>query len=316
MNKAIDEETLEVINASDFHLIKDLQSRKYRCISPKCHVPVVPSAFRNGSKQAPHFRKHKGFEHSPECEYALDNSIYEKGLNGQKLSNNELNRIGYPSLFNIKLEKEIENSNLDNEKEGVNVVGSSKPTTNNSNKEFSTFRGNTVTAIDRIVDFYLGFPANRDSTITINGKAISYNNLFKQILSNKKYEGNTDTFLFAKVLVSKSEKQDNTYKIDRNKNILKLFPADFVDNDVTKINRYELIMNKTNISKQKLTRIHNNFQTEFSKRITLKEKGKDLYVFFIGSTPSKTNEIKFNLTNDYICFRYTDIRSSNTSNDL
>ncbi len=307
MNRAIYIETNQIINAVELPYLKDIDKMRFCCIDDNCATPVIASAFKKGNKQIPHFRKLKGHEHNEKCKYALYNTILNNATNGNRISSQDLNKVGYPTRFNIKLdndEEEIKNGL--NQKEGKNIQSKSSNNNKGYNIEFSNFKGNQVSAIDRIVDFYLSFPANRDVKIKIDGVEFTYDELFREIVAGKKFIGKTNQFFYSKVMLNKDKLINKSLIEGYKKIIIKLFAADFFDEGSRK--HYELIFNKEDLSKMKLNRILNSFNIAYNQYKFELDKSRDLFVFFIGNSPKSKDEMIFNLVNGYICFRYTNIR--------
>lgn len=276
------------------------------CIDDNCVTPIIPSAFKKGNKQIPHFRKLKGHEHDEKCKYALYNTILNSAANGNRISNQDLIKVGYPTRFNIKLDNDEDIKISSIQKEGKNIQSTSSVKQKGSSIEFSNFRGNQVSAIDRIVDFYLNFPANRDVKIKIDGIEFTYDELFKEIVAGKKFTGKDNQFFYSKVMLNKDKLINKSLIEGYKKIIIKLFAADFFEDGYRE--HYELIFNKEDLSKMKLNRILNSFNIAYNKYKFELDKSRNLYVFFIGNAPKSKEDISFNLVKGYICFRYTNIR--------
>lgn len=309
MNRAVYIETNQIINAIELPYLKDIDKMKFCCIDDNCGTPVIPSAFKKGNKQIPHFRKLKGHEHDEKCKYALYNTILNSAAKGNRISDQDLNKVGYPTKFHIKLNnEESEIKNGLNQKDGKNIQSTSNPKQKGNNIEFSNFKGNQVSAIDRIVDFYLSFPANREVKIKIDGIEFTYDELFKEIVASKKFMGKTNQFFYSRVKLNKDKLINKSLIEGYKRIIIKLFAADFFENGLRK--HYELIFNKEDLSKNKLYKILNSFNVAYDKFKFESDKSKNLYVFFIGNAPQSKEDISFNLVNGYICFRYTNIRKN------
>lgn len=309
MNRAIYIETNQIINAVELPYLKNIEKMRFCCIDDNCCTPIIPSAFKKGNKQIPHFRKLKGHEHDEKCKYALYNTVLNSAANGNRISNQDLNKVGYPTRFNIKLDNDdAEIKNGLNQKDGKNIQSTSIAKQKGKNIEFSNFKGNQVSAIDRIVDFYLSFPGNRDVKIKIDGIEFAYDELFKEIVAGKKFIGKTNQFFYSRVKLN-NDKIINRSLIEGYKRIIiKLFAVDFLEVGLRK--HYELIFKKEDLSKKKLNKILNSFNVAYDNFKFESNKSKGLYVFFIGNAPQSIDDISFNLVNGYICFRYTNIRGN------
>ncbi|MEK6512269.1 hypothetical protein [Myroides odoratimimus] len=306
MNIALEEISKKEIRADYLPFLEEVEKMKFICSDSRCGIPVVPSSFKEYNIQAPHFRKLVGYTHHEDCDYAKNNTIYGKGKSGLKITDKEAKKIGFPNKFNI-LEEDItkEKKDVYNHNVGKNVDSKNKRRHTEISSDFSDHKLNQVSSIEKIVDCYLSFPANRDQRIKINNIPLDYDTLFKEILANKKHIGIQKQFFFSKVKVATDKSRNSSFKDFRETVYIKLFPADFPD-DGKPFKQYELILDKNKISNKKLSMV----KISFDKMLFEPKKGYDLYVFFIGDAPKDSEGASFNLINGYICFRYTDIRDS------
>ena len=189
MYKARVDNTDEIVLAEELsELYPNYKEILFVCLDKKCSIKMAPACITKGSKRRPHFKKYRNQEHIDNCEYAVLTEVSEKGKN-QRLSNTQINKIGYPSVFHIneKIENEENEANIDNsnnDDEGITGQGEITKLYEFDGDNIKFDRRNKVQSIDRIVDWYLGFPYNRDVEIEINGKRIEYQYFFKKIKQN------------------------------------------------------------------------------------------------------------------------------------
>ena len=306
MNRAIDLENNQTIYAHKLQEIENVHLKKFKCIGSNCGILVVPSSFRKHNKQGPHFRKLKGHEHIESCDFASNNTIIGKGIEGKRISGQEMRKIGFPSSFSTLNDDTEERELIESKNEGVNVR-SPNVRREGISEVLSHHQGNRVSAIDRIVNFYLGFPANRDALISIDGSQTTYDRLFKEIKAQRKFSKAVNQFFFSKVLITKDKFSSNSFKKHQKKIEIKLFPVDF-NEEGERGKHYEIVLEKDNISDRKLTMIESNFNNEFEKGLKTPQANYALYVFFVGDGPKSEDGVTFSLTKNFIYFRYTDIR--------
>lgn len=313
MNVAFEVESQKEVYAHTLNGRDNLKKLKFTCVSDVCQIPVFAYAIHT-NKQTPHFRKQKGQEHHEDCAYS---NLYEllriKGLYGQRIGEGDLKRAGYPSLFSVGTEEEVleeeEVFTPKNENPGKTIK-----TVSNAlayEPEFNPFSGQRVKSIQRIVWFFLGYPANRDAKITIDGIDYTYQTLFKEIKAGKKHLGATNLFFYAKVKVSKNKDPKDSFLEHYTKTNVKLFAADFDNNVPANVtNRYTVEINKKALSENKYKRIKKNFDTEYEKMLYSPCENHELYVFVVSNAPVDALECKYHLINGHIYFAYTDIRET------
>lgn len=186
MNKARLVKTNEIVYASN--LLRDYPHYReldFVCIDEKCSVPMAPSCILKSERKKPHFKKYRNQEHFATCEYAIIDELVQKGK-GQKLNKTEVKKIGYPSVFDVRdeideTEKLPSQARPDNDDLGVTGRGGMTKFYEFDSENIKFDRSNKVQSIDRIVDWYLGFPHNRDVELEIHGTKIPYRYFFKRI---------------------------------------------------------------------------------------------------------------------------------------
>jgi len=175
-------------------------------------------------------------------------------------------------------------------------------------------RKNKVQAIDRIVDWYLGFPYNRDVEIEIHGNKIPYRYFFKRI------ENNTDPVNLKKnerIFYSRlrlSETNKNVFDKNFDNVIFTLLghkpsteAADRIQNYLVKIEKK--LLSQITLSKLK-NRYNSLFEKAFSEHIKRSvEPNIGLYVFAYGEI-DEHNDTILNVKRHYITFRYDEVRKT------
>ena len=101
MNRARIVSTHEIVIADTLlKLYPNYKELEFVCIDEKCSVRMAPSCIKKTKRKKPHFKKFRNKEHVENCEYATLNELYQKGKAG-KLNKIQINKIGYPSVFNL-----------------------------------------------------------------------------------------------------------------------------------------------------------------------------------------------------------------------
>lgn len=320
MNKARIENTNEIVRADNLlTFYPNYHELVFVCIDVKCSIRMAPACIKKTERKKPHFKKYRNREHIETCEYATLSELYQKGKN-QKLNKIEINKIGYPSVFNLNdskdegLKKMTSQAKLDDDNEGVtgSGVGISKVYEFDSeNIKFD--RSNKVQSIDRIVDWYLGFPHNRDVEIEINSIKIQYRYFFKQIADfTDPLSLQNDRIFYGKIMLSETNKNVfNKYPESVYFTLLGFKMKDEVEN---KISNYSIKIDKKSISKTMLSRLRNKYDSLFKEAYTdfkngLNEPNFGLYVFVYGAIDENRDTI-LNVKQHHITFRYDEIRKT------
>lgn len=316
MRKARIAGTNEIVNADDLlKLYPNYNELIFICIDDKCLVRMAPSCITKKDRRKPHFKKYRNREHIETCEYATLSKLYQKGK-GEKLNNIEIKKIGYPSVFDVSDDKveesQISQVNYNNEDEGVTGRDNGIVRVYNFDGENIKFdRSNKVRSIDRIVNWYLGFPYNRDVLIEISGNKIEYRYFFKKI------DTYTDpaTLLNERIFYGRlmiSTTNENVFTKSEECVILKLLGyKDKVENNFS---NYTIKIDKTTISKHSLSKLKNHYNELFKKAFAdfhsdLYNPNVGLYVFVYG-TLDNDNDTQLNVKKHHITFRYDEVRKT------
>lgn len=328
MRTARIEGTSEVIQADKLKSkYPNYKSLTFVCLDEECNVRMSPTCIEDNAKKRPFFKKYRNREHIKECKYAIEYETVEGGNNTQ-LSFIELQKIGYPSVFDVELDEEdfeekLKEKKEDESNEGIttNAVGVKK---NYVFDEESTYfnRKNKVTQINRIVDWYLQFPHLRDVVIEVEGEKIEYRYFFKKIKEfTTPIELKNKRIFYGVLRVSNS--QLNVFdKNDENVFFTLLGFEDIMSDEefenskrLSKFLNYNVKIKKENFSKQSLTKLKNQYLSLFNESLSdLKNKTTKpnvyLYVFFYGTLDSTFRNL-LNVTKNYITFRYVDVKPTN-----
>lgn len=315
MDKARIKDTDEIVMADTIlDLYPNYSELEFVCIDEICSVRMSPTCIKKTERKKPHFKKYRNREHIETCAYATLSKLYQKGGN-QKLNKIEISKIGYPSVFILNDDEEdfkkITKARLDSKDEGVTGRGNAISKVYEFDDENVKFdRKNRVQSIDRIVNWYLGFPHNRDVEIEINSIKIEYRYFFKQI---KYFTDPTklqnERIFYGKLILSKTNK--NVF--DKYTDCVYFNLLAYKDESKKKSN-YSVKIDKKLISKYSLSRLKNKYDRLFDKAFTELEEGTNepnfgLYVFVYGSIDDNNDTI-MNVKQNHITFRYDEVRKT------
>lgn len=319
MNKARIVSNHEIIKAEFLiELYPNYMELEFVCIDEKCSVRMAPACINKKDYRKPHFKKYRNREHIETCEYATLNELNQTGQN-QRLNKIQINKIGYPSVFNLiedndeVEEKKTSQARLGNEDEGVTGFGGITKIYEFDSENIKFDRKNRVQSIDRIVDWYLGFPYNRDVEIEINGIKIEYRYFFKGIKDyTQSTELNKERIFYGKIMFS--EKNKNVFDKFNESVYFNLLGFQNKDEINGKTNNYSVKIDKKSVSKNLLSRLKNKYNTLFDKAFTefkneSNEPNVNLYVFVYGRIDEK-NDTLLNVKQHHITFRYDEIRKT------
>lgn len=324
MNKARIVSTHEIVKADTLLILyPNYKELEFVCIDEKCSVRMAPSCIKKRNHRKPHFKKYRTQEHIETCEYATLNELYQKGKGG-KLNKTQIAKIGYPSVFNFNEDDEETEKKTsqarNNEDEGVTGLGGIIKVYEFDGENLKFDKKNRVQSIDRIVDWYLGFPYNRDVEIEINGNKIQYRYFFKRIENHTEPSSlQNDRIFYGRIRLSET----NQNVFDKYSESVFFTLLGFKDNDESKnlmqsYSNYSIKIDKKSISKRVLSRIKNNYNSLFNHAFTdfknhINDINVGLYVFVYGSIDEKNDTI-LNVKKHHITFRYDEVRK--TVNEL
>lgn len=316
MNRARIVSTQEIVMADNLlNLHPNYKELEFVCIDEKCSVRMAPSCIKKRERRKPHFKKYRNKEHIETCEYATLNELYQKGKGG-KLNKTQINKIGYPSVFNLneddgEAEEKKTSQARNNDDEGVTGRGGITKVYEFDGENLKFDRKNRVQSIDRIVDWYLGFPYNRDVEIEINGKKIPYKFFFKRIESHTEPSSlQNDRIFYSRVMLS--EKNQNVF--DKYPDSVFFTLLGFKDKSKNVIHSYSIKIDKKSISRRTLSKLKNKYNALFKEAFTdfkneLNDTNVGLYVFVYGSIDDNNDTI-LNVKQHHITFRYDEVRKT------
>lgn len=319
MKKARIEDTDEIVHADQIlENYSNYHSLIFVCIDKNCSVRMAPVSITKNDKRKPHFKKYPNHNHIEDCEYATYSKIILKGKD-EKLTYKEIRKVGYPSVFMI-------NENFDAEIIPIKkTVSFNNGVTYGFNKNTELYqfedgddlkfnRKNKVQSIDRIVNWYIGFPYNRDVEIEIENKKIEYRHFFKRIDKNPNpNELLEKKIYFGKIILSKT----NIGVFDKYEKYVYItflgHDPKVVDN---KIKNYSIKIDKSKLSKYMVSKLKNSYDSlmeiAYKDRIEKKQKQNfGLYIFAYGTLEEKNNTT-INVIKHHITFRYDEIRETKT----
>jgi hypothetical protein len=324
MNKARIENTDEIVLADEIsEFYPNYKDLVFVCVDKACSTRMTPACVKKNSKRRPHFKKYRNQEHIKECEYAVLNELSHRGKD-QKLTNMQIHKIGYPSIF--KIEENIEYNNDQNDfkkseddNEGVTGRGETSKLYEFDSDNIKFNRKNKVQSIDRIVDWYLGFPYNRDVEIEIEGNKIEYQYFFKGIKENTKVsELQNQRIFYGKIMLS--DKNRDVFNKYDNSVYFTLLGFKEKDSITGRYENYSIKIDKKDINKILISRIRNKYDLLFNKAYEDYKQGSipknfSLYVFVYGKIDTE-NDIILNAKKHHITFRYDEVRKTMKENEF
>lgn len=325
MNRARIVGTEEIVKADVLlELYPNYNELEFECIDQKCSVRMAPSCIKKMDRRKPHFKKYRNREHVATCEYAVVDNLYNEGKN-KKLDNIQLNKIGYPSVFKLnEINKDLKDlsvsqSKIGNEDEGVTGNGGVSKVYEFDADNIKFDRKNSVQSIDRIVDWYLGFPYNRDVEIEINGIKIPYRYFFKGITDYTDPASlKNERIFYSRVMLSEKNREVfSEYKDSVFINLLAFKDKDELNN---KFSNYSVKIDKKLLSKNILSRMINRYNALFDEAFTeFKNKSVEpnvgLYIFAYG-TIDEHNDTLLNVKQNHITFRYDEVRKTQNEDKM
>lgn len=315
MNQARNKISGDVIDAESLkHLYED-GLPDYECIDEKCKIILVPCSFKPINKNRPYFKSLKGENHAKQCKFSEYLKLLEKARN-RMLTAYELEDMPFPTKFKKLKQEKAENTtfkstNIEQVQNGQ--VGTRKQ----ASGEFVEIlnKSKVVASISPIVDFYIKCPYNRGVAleIEIENEIKMYKYWFKRIqkpIATGNYKGKRIFFGRLHAGENKITESEKTIEIT-------LFESESwekgaYNKPAKQMNPFIVSINKTLISKNKVSRIKNeiNYVIE-DKKTDFKagqiNKKKDAFIFFLGEAPTKNTPYKFNVLDGSLVSRYTQI---------
>ncbi|MCW4469100.1 hypothetical protein OGH69_09005 [Flavobacterium sp. MFBS3-15] len=299
MNKARIFNTNEIVKADMLlELYPNYRELEFVCLDEQCSVRMAPACISKKDHRKPHFKKYRNREHIDTCKYAILNELYQVGKN-QKLNITQIKKIGYPSVFNLNEDdseiKQVKTTKarLNSQDEGITGKGGIATTYEFDSENIKFDRKNRVQGIDRIVDWYLGFPYNRDVEIEINNTKIQYRYLFKKIDSNTDPSTlRNDRIFYGRLRLSVTNK--GVFDKYSDKVLFTMLGYKSKDKSSDSIDNYKVKINKDSLSKYSLSRLKNKYNSLFEKALEEFQTNSvdpniGLYVFVYGRIDENNN---------------------------
>lgn len=307
MNQAKYKETGEPLDAEDLKIISDPKSIEFICAGDNCGVPVFPCSYRPENKPRPYF-KVGGIEHTSECTYSSFLDYLKIGYKG-KLSTSDLVKMEFPSKLKLytkpktddKTQNRVENSEEQDSSRSKRIFSDEFGDEKKSNK--------VVTTINKIVDFYLSCPYNRDVELDLLGTKKEYYKLFINVTTAKNVNSKELRIYYARFDFRKGGK--SLIKLDANNYMIKLFEGIKKDDISDDYEPFHVLIKKDQISKAKFDRIKYEksqvIQEYLIKYNPKKSTLEGAYIFFVAYPPTNGTPTIFDALHGMVVSRYTKI---------
>ncbi|PHR46499.1 MAG: hypothetical protein COA32_10165 [Fluviicola sp.] len=309
MYKARIRKTQKIVEAEDLKVIPEVNELDFACVDKDCDIDLIPCSYGKFNKVRPYFKKNKGVEHSSNCEYSKLLKYLNIGKNRQ-ITDDEFSRFDYPSKL-IEKQKKILSTDTSTSDDLSPNTGRAMKTIMSGEFDSVMPSNKHVTSINLIIDFFISCPYNRDVYLKLLSKEGTYRHLFKSIFGESKgqYESGK---IFHGVLYPNSKK---SIRHEDQFVFFQLLSCERWEVDFSgknQVNPYWVKLNKNHLSKTKLNRILEDRQTVNNQsNLDYKEKKKNketnAYVFFLGNAPTYKEPYIFEVVDDYISFRYTQV---------
>ena len=317
MNQARDIKTGQVIDAESLKYIYHDSLSEYQCIDASCGARLIPCSYKPINKNRPYFKSANGVSHSKSCQFNKYLKLLAKGKN-RALTKIELVDMPFPTKLETLKIVEYK-STLYKTENTVEEPKAEYKTRKKASGEFVKVanKSKKVSSVSPIVDFYLKCPFNRDEVLEIGNKKQEYMYWFKRIskpILSGNYRGRkiyfgqlhtdknkieeTDTTL--KIIMYECERWDKKYDRRKQKKIN------------TQVNPFIISIDKSQLSKNKISRIKNEIEYVIEEKIQAfkdrKESEEDLkkqaYVFFYGDAPNSKEPYTFKVSDGILVARY------------
>lgn len=303
----------QIVAANDLlELYPNYKELNFECLDLDCKVKMIPCCIVDASKRKSHFKRYKYLEHSKTCNYAVLSELEEKGLN-TRLTQTELKKVGYPSRLILTENQEnlevVKDDLKDYSDEGITSFKSNTKreyTFDEENLKFN--KANKVNAIDRIVDWYMGFPHNRDVEIEFLEKKTQYRYFFKKI--NKVHPEDLKEIKMFYGALKFNKNNLNAFKTEESEIKLEMLYNPEEQNFF-----YTLWLTKDSIGKHTWSRLKKKYEYLYEKAVsdfenkTKPSKNHFLYAFFIPNlNPDKP--LVLQPIQKCITFRYDEVRKT------
>lgn len=311
MNQAIDINTQEIIEAETLKYIYEDGLSEYQCIDESCGIKLTPCSYKPHNKNRPYFKSNYGIKHSKSCQFSAYLKMLDKA-ELRPLTEFELEDMPYPTKFE-KIKKKENVNTIQKSNQTLDINSANPITRSKSSGDFikTLKKSKVVSSISTIVDFYLKCPYNRDIELDIEGKNQAYMFWFKRIekpILKAKYKGKRIFFGRLHTDKSKIEETETTLNITMYE-CEKWVKRSDRSQTKSQVNPFIISIDKTKLSKHKLTRLKNEMEYAIEEKIkAFKAKDEDhkiqAYVFFYGQAPASKDPYTFHVNDGVLVARY------------
>lgn len=322
MNQARDINTGHIIDAETLKFIYEEGLSNYQCMDDSCKVKLTPCSYKPHNKNRPYFKSVKGGIHTKTCRFSAYLKLIEKAKN-RALTEIELEDMPFPTKLS-KAKKTDKASATYKSSGSTNTDINTRSKRNKTSDDFveKHNKSKVVTSLSPIVDFYIKCPFNRAIELDIEDKIQAYKYWFKRIekpVLKGNYKGKKIFFGRLHTDKSKLEETDTTFNItmyECEKWVKGKLPR---VKTKTQVNPFIISIDKTKLSKHKITRIKNELEYAIEEKIeAFKTKDSDskqqAFVFFYGTAPKANNPYTFTVIDGALVARYNRILPTVDSN--
>ena len=310
MNEARDKTTGLIVPADDLKTFDSVDKYNYECPDLNCKIPLTASSFESHHKQRPHYRPSDQKRlHIAACEYSKLETFYKKARKG-KVKANEYIKNRYPSKLVIPENKSTATEDRLNEAEQVASPQRTQSAVGNNTKQKTI--NQVVTALGKIVDFYLDCPSLRHLELALPELTTSYKYAFKKvegINDGNQYKGRR--IYYGILQVAKGALVENNDYL-----FIQLFNSVIIGEgkEQKKVN-YQVKVSKEILSKRKITMIKNEItyvrhDSAAAYEENKKENKKDNrqpYVFFLADPPLEESPYQFEVVHGLLTAKYDEV---------
>jgi len=313
MNQARDVKTGEIIDAESLkHLFEDGLS-EYECIDEKCRIKLLACSYKPVNKNRPYFKSFKGEYHSKNCKFSEYLKLLEKAKN-RALTEFELEDMPFPTKLK-KVKSNIDNDTIVKTNSVENEDSSQVGLRSKASGEFVDVlnKSKVVASISPIVDFYIKCPYNRHMELEIEDVQKMYMYWFKRIekpFAIGNYNGKN--IFFGRLHTNRENITETEESLE-----ITLFESEGWEKSdngkpAKQINPFIVSIDKTTISKNKVSRIKNEIDYAIEEKINAfknneVDKKKHAFIFFYGEAPTKDKHCKFKVIDGSLVARYAQI---------
>jgi hypothetical protein len=310
-------DTKEPIEAEELKFIEEDNMPEFICADENCAVPLVPASYKNHNKQRPHFRTLRNNDHSKSCKYSEFARILELG-GKRKITFEEFENLPVPTKL-ISPKEKGSNGVVKSNYEDTNDDERESVKRRSSNGDFDESGNNlkSVTTISQIVDFYLSCPFNRDIELTLFDKTKPYMYWFRRLKNTLLHDEPEEYNMYFGQL-----HQDNSLNTDNSEIIrFKMFDCEKWEKPTNgewesvnyeQVNPMFVRVYRNKLSQHKLSRIKNEIEFARNEHYEAFKSGvedkRKPFIFFIGKKIESSNPFEFEVLDNHLVARYTEIR--------